>query len=734
MKHKFTLLIFFAIAFSGCFHSGVPVDPPVIPSYSADAHALWGVWRLDFDPVTETARAVPVRTSQFHVDVTPFILPPECPNCLDMVVTSFSKPDGILDLTATIKNPTTYTGLDVRAILRWETGHIWLTNPDDYTLLFDDGGLKTLNPFIAYAKDVDNREFLPMATHSREIDFRFSESGHFGEITFVVEASFPTHCNEPYEIANQSADGELIGTTPVTIQCDVFDWQEDVTGVSLDPGPLADDPIALLPDTGTLWTCTLANLKNAPAGQYNLLIRAMSPGGAVTDSIYDYVTVTVAETQSTGLDPGPWPMLGHDARHTARSPFDGPASEPNLEWDSHDEGVSWVTTYSGPGLSADGRLYVASTSGLFCLDSDGELVWDEPTPFPDVFSPPQPLLTASGLVIVCYSSLSSNSVAQGIYAYDMDNGDEVWSTTSFKYSGEFDPKGFSVYDSPVLNDDGLLVAVAREHVIIALDETTGNVQWVWPDDSSQYQSIPVGTQYEAWRGAPALAPDGSIVAVADWFENPRLIVLSNAGGQITDVPLTTLTTVNCHPIITDDSEVILGGFTFDGFEADGAVEAFSLYGTPLWNYTDDVINVLQGVAGIGPDGTLYFLDGRGGNESEFPYDYHVYLLALSLSGSFVGRWPVFSRPSAGETTITHWRNGVSVGDDGTIYVSSSFRHAALAVNYISGIAALDPDGDILWTYGEQQNVSTSQSYYGTPTIGADGTLYVTRTDRLIALK
>ena len=736
MRKRLILPIILMLAIcAGCAKSSPPLVPAPDSCRSTRGRVIWGAWSLDFDPSIPVARAVPIRLASFHVDVTPFITPPECSDCIELTVLEFSTDDGILDLEASVTNPTEFSGFDVRAILRWETGHVWLENPDDYTLLFDDGGDRTLNPFIAYAVEEADREFGAAETYTREIDFRFSETGHFGEITFVVEASYPVHCNEPYEISNQSVSGELVGPLPVIVSCQVSDWQDDVTAVTVDAGPLADDPFELTQDSDTRWSGTISNLNGVDPGVYDLLIRAASPGSLQADSIYDYVQVTVAEPPETGLDPGPWPMLGQNAQHTSRGDFDGPATEPDLEWDSSTGGANWERTYAGPSIGSNGNIYVAANTGVFCFDSDGNPEWDEPAPFANAWSPPQPLLTASGLVIVCWSSLLSNSEPQGIYAYRMSDGDEVWSLTSIDYTGGPGPKGFSVYDSPVITEDGLIVAVAREHVIVAVDELTGCQMWLWPDDSSEYHSILAGSYLDSWRGAPAIGPDGDIVAVADWFENPRLIVLDEYGHSSVDEPLTTLSTVNCHPMVTDYNEVILAGFVLDVVYSSAAVEARNLYGQFLWDYTDDVIRVLQGMPGIGPDGSLYFLDGTGVADTEYPYEYSVYLLVLSRFGQFSGRHKIFTRATGGSVAVTHFRNGVSVGDKGKVYVSTCARHSVLETTLVSGVAAIDPIfGTVLWSYGEQQNASAAASYYGTPAIGADGRVYATRYDRVQALE
>ena len=261
MKGKIAFPVLLPILLSillGCAGGLNPAVPPPdqTPAVqkSASSATIWGVWRMEFDEEAVEVRAVAVHAAEYHVDVTHFITPPQCPDCLELTVLEYSTQDGIFDIEASIRNPTALSGFDVRAIIRWQTGHIWIANPDDYTTLFDDGGTKMLNPFIAWVIEEEEREFLPSATHTREINFRFSETGHLTEVTFVVEASYPGHCTEPYEISDQSVSGTLIGTAPVIVECVVSDWQDDVSGVTLYPEPLADDPIALNPAVDNRWS------------------------------------------------------------------------------------------------------------------------------------------------------------------------------------------------------------------------------------------------------------------------------------------------------------------------------------------------------------------------------------------------------------------------------------------------------------------------------------------------
>lgn len=736
-----TLLIVL-LANPACNRTDTPVIPADFPDIITPTlnnpsgnHFILGIYKLDLDPDSEIATAVPVRNSNFHFDVTQFFLNPYCPDCLVITVTELDVPAGILDLDVALKNSTPVSAWDIRLILRWETEHIWLTDhDDDYTALFDDGGFKTINPFIAYAKDQTDRFFESLTTHTRPVHFRFDEMGHWGEFTLVIEASYPENCAEPYEIANKLTGGELIGVNPVIIQCDVFDWQNNVDEVTIDPSPLADTEIIFVNQSGTTWIGLLANENGMPPGEYRLLIRAISTGDLLTDSIYDYINVTVGISGGVGLDPGPWPMIGRDPAHSSLSPFQPPVTEPELQWSTMDHGILWTVGYSGTVVSSAGQIYVARVSGLYCLDLDGNQQWHIPCPILNPRQPPMPLVSANGSVVVCWSSLFSNSDPQGIYAYNANTGEELWSTTHIKYSPFGDEKHISVYDPVVLSEDGLLVAVAREHVIIGLDIEDGSQKWLWPNNENDYESILAGSYTDAWRGAPAIAPDGRIIAVADWFDNPRLIILSDFGINLADKELQTITMVNCHPAVTSDNKVIVAGFISDIVTLHAVVEAWTTYGVPIWSYTDDVIEILQGTIGITQDDDLYFMDGRGVHDIVFPNDYHVYLLSLSDTGIFNWRTKILSRTSASSPALSHFRDGIAVGSDGTAYVSGSWNHKILANTNISGVSAVNVDGDLLWTYNQLVDWSKIDSYYGPPAIGSDGTIYVNRSNRLEALK
>ena len=473
------------------------------------------------------------------------------------------------------------------------------------------------------------------------------------------------------------------------VQADVLDWQSDVTGVTVEPGVLSDTPFPLTfqsgkyvvrPDREQPWRCA----RNIP--------RPASIGFAgkrhrFAVGLSEHHNRSVANQRPRSR---PWPIIGFDELHTAQSPFNGPSATPSQVWSSADKGVTWSANYAGASISSAGLIYVATTSGLFCLDSTGSQVWTVPPPFASAFPPPQPMLTASGAVIVCWSSLESNSDPQGIYAYKQSNGDQLWATTTILYSGSGQtPKGFSVYDSPALDDNNTLAAVAREHVIVGLNLSDGSQKWLYPNDPTQYAQIVPGSYLDAWRTSPAVTSKGVFAAVASWFDTPRLVLITDSGFEQLDQPLKLLTTVNCHPLVTNNDRIVMGGFVFNGTQSQAAVEEMDTSGFDSWTYTDDTLNLFQGVAAKDSNGLLYFLDGTGLNDPTYPNDYSVYVVSLKTNGLLNWRKPVFTRPSATNVTVLHLRNGITLGNDGMIYVSASWRLTGLDVSTVSGVAAMD---------------------------------------------
>ena len=83
---------------------------------SSGTHCLLGIWDVVFDPDTLAVGIEPVRGIEAHYNVTPMLLPPNCNDCVKIIVNSFSPITGILDATVWLTNPTALHAYDVRGI------------------------------------------------------------------------------------------------------------------------------------------------------------------------------------------------------------------------------------------------------------------------------------------------------------------------------------------------------------------------------------------------------------------------------------------------------------------------------------------------------------------------------------------------------------------------------------------------------------------------------------------
>jgi len=118
-----------------------------IESYSS-GHALWGLWNVAIDPDTGDAEIIPVRSAEFHVNVTGKLQPPS-PMGLSIQVIDFNPAEGAIDLNLTITHPfpnSNLRGFDVRGIamgsgdmLTSEIDGVTFPAPDGFRLVNADG-------------------------------------------------------------------------------------------------------------------------------------------------------------------------------------------------------------------------------------------------------------------------------------------------------------------------------------------------------------------------------------------------------------------------------------------------------------------------------------------------------------------------------------------------------------------------------------------------------------------
>jgi len=295
--------IAFLVVASGCSGGGEPISPgdvvdmQVTSGASQSAHILWGIWGISLNSEDLKVVVEPRREALAHFDVTGWLLPPLCDDCLKVTVNSFNPITRILDADVTLRNPTNLDARDIRGILYSnEFGHE-LRNADDWTGLFDVPGGDDINPFKAFATSAQNRIFAAGVEHTVNYLIYIPMPPHYDGITFAVDASWPGNCREPYAIADFSQEPILEGPGSTgNVQVDVYDWQDDVSEVLLSvPEITGDEFTSMVNSGGTTWVAELTNNENVPQGGYPGLITARSSNSGDT-ALYDHVTIYIYET------------------------------------------------------------------------------------------------------------------------------------------------------------------------------------------------------------------------------------------------------------------------------------------------------------------------------------------------------------------------------------------------------------------------------------------------------
>jgi len=255
---------------------------------------LLAYFRLYPDPENLRIDVEPLRHPAGHFNVKSFLLPPNCNGCIEFIVHSFNPTTRIMDVDVTLKNPTFLVGYDVRGILiANNTGHE-MTNADDWTKLFDDSNPADINPFKAFDVDDAERKFNFYETDTRKVLFKLPKPPNWGGFDYAVDASWPGHCREPYEIVGFVQDGTIAKLfDAANLSVVVHDWQNDVTEVTIDATPIMGEVINLSSTTGDTWSGEIVNTLLPNPGVCRLLVSAYSPNNPGW-WLYDYVDVVVS--------------------------------------------------------------------------------------------------------------------------------------------------------------------------------------------------------------------------------------------------------------------------------------------------------------------------------------------------------------------------------------------------------------------------------------------------------
>jgi len=243
---------------------------------------------IEFDPGNLKATVTSDRMLTKHYNGSYSIPPPE------IIIRSFNPMLGIIELDVTIKNenPFAVNGYDVRLIVFTDNAGVNLLNGDDWTSLWDKPGGAMINPFKAYAKLEPNRIFSVGSKHTERLQIYLP--GGSLKISFAIDACWPSNCDEPYLIEDfsQTKLKDVMGSQ-ASVQVKVYDWQEDVTEVSLYcPSITGTLLVPFEKVDSTKWHMNLVNNLSAPAGEYTGVILAKSNDPLY---LYDIVKISVSE-------------------------------------------------------------------------------------------------------------------------------------------------------------------------------------------------------------------------------------------------------------------------------------------------------------------------------------------------------------------------------------------------------------------------------------------------------
>lgn len=248
-------------------------------------HITWGEWYVELDPETGKSSVVQERNNEAHFNVTSFLNPPKCDDCLKVIIAGWNPVSRIADVTIVLKNPTQLTGYDVKTVLSNYDLKEFL-NPDAWCDFYTQGN--TWEPYYIFAQNVVDHAFSPGKSYARGIKVYFPK-GASGNAKITVDASYPGPQEEPWRINNIIVSGPLqndffhyIGFT-----AHVYDHQDNVKLVIANLTPLAPSGVSMGDDgacrdylpNDDIWGAT--NVKtNASPGDYTCWIKAQSEGSS----------------------------------------------------------------------------------------------------------------------------------------------------------------------------------------------------------------------------------------------------------------------------------------------------------------------------------------------------------------------------------------------------------------------------------------------------------------------
>jgi hypothetical protein len=265
-----SLLLFFTACSSGGSTPSLPEDDPVL---TGEGHVILTQGTFEINPINLEI-----------INVTNYVNPIQSsfknliPDYFDVEIVNLTNTS--LTLRMTLENPFNAKLYDMRIIFTDLYGKI-IANPDGFSNFLSTTWNAQFNPFIYFAKENENHMFPigPGGTDSEDVIFTLSGSGQFSPyISYLIECSVGENAAEPVEISNISTRGSIIPIGgAMVVQCDVHDWQNNVSRVTILPNDFNDQEVEMywLPGTSS-YAGNLLNRIQVPPGDYAVWINAES--------------------------------------------------------------------------------------------------------------------------------------------------------------------------------------------------------------------------------------------------------------------------------------------------------------------------------------------------------------------------------------------------------------------------------------------------------------------------
>jgi large repetitive protein len=309
---------------------------------------------------------------------------------------------------------------------------------------------------------------------------------------------------------------------------------------------------------------------------------------------------------------GPWPVYGHDARHTGVSAYQGPSAPVATQW-------SFPVSKSGSSsvLGPDGTIYMGTSSGVYAMNPDGTVKWTF-IGDPDITINSTPAVASDGTIYV--------GIGNDLYAINPD-GTEKWREST----------GGLVLSSPMLSSNGTIYVGSNDGYVYAIDSHAAD-----PAARLKWKSAFVGS---VGYNAPAISPDGDTVYITSRYLSDSTvgaIAAIDAGTGLVDwqVPTPGGIVFQSSPAVGTDGTIYFGS-------RNTYIYALNPDGSEKWSFKTS--GWIDATPTLGNDGTIYVGSA----------DKNLY--ALNSDGSL--KWKF---ATAGQV-----RAMAAMGSDGTLYVGDS---------------------------------------------------------------